>query len=83
MSRCATWLVSSFSFESSTISPDIEVSARPKLLEGVVTQLCTSEVMLMTTNCSAAAGVNEATSESSVGSVAYVTVDSLQAPATG
>jgi hypothetical protein len=47
------------------------------LLLGVVTQLCTSEVMSITTNCCACVGVKVATAEPCVGIVAYVTVDSL------
>jgi hypothetical protein len=63
--------------------PDAELSATPKLLPGVVTHPCTREVTSMTMNCSATAGVNEATVDPSVGIVANVTVDSFHVPVTG
>jgi len=63
--------------------PVDELSAMPKLVEGVVTQPCTSAVTSMTTNCCAAVGVNVATAASSDGIVEYVTVDSLHALVTG
>jgi hypothetical protein len=67
MSKCAKWLVSSFSLESKTTSPVADVSARPKFVAGVLTHPCTSDVTSTTTNCSVDAGVNEAVAEPKAG----------------
>jgi len=83
MSKCAAWLVSSFSFESKTTSPDPVLSATPKLVDGAFTQPCTRDVMSTTMNCWAIAGVNEAVAAPRAGIVANVTADSLQALVTG
>ena len=66
MSRYEAWLVSSFSFESSTRSPS-GAQSNAEVAGGVVTQPCTRAVMSTMTYCSAATGVNEATIEPNVG----------------
>jgi hypothetical protein len=70
MERPAAWLVSSFSLASKTRLPAVEVSATPWLLEGVVTQLCTSAVMSMRMNCWDEVGVKVATADPRLGAVA-------------
>ena len=58
-----------FSFESIVRLPPVEVSARPWLLEGVVTQPCTREVISTSMNWLMVVGVNEATLEPRLGMV--------------
>jgi hypothetical protein len=83
MSKCAAWLVSSFSFESKSTVAAEEVSATPKLLAGVVTQPCSREVTSITTNSSSDVGVNDARADPRLGMVSKVTALSLHALVTG
>ena len=83
MSICAGWLAVAFSFESIVRLPPVEVSARPWLLEGVVTQPCTREVISTSMNWLMVVGVNEATLDPRLGMVGAITVVSLQALVTG
>jgi hypothetical protein len=60
MSSRATCAVSSFSLESNSTFAAADVSARPKLVAGVVTQPCTSEVTSTETNVPGVLAVNVA-----------------------
>jgi hypothetical protein len=67
---------------SRTFAAD-DVSANPKLLEGVVTQPCTSAVTSIVTYCPARDAENAFIAEPIDGAVAAVTADSLHAEVTG
>jgi hypothetical protein len=70
MSSRATCAVSSFSFASNNTLAAAAVSARPKLLAGVVTQPCTSVVTSTETNVPGLLSVNVAKLLPTVGAVA-------------
>ncbi len=78
MSRVAAWPVSSFSLLSSSTLAEAEESANPKLVAGVVTHPCTSEVTSSVTYWPAAEAMKIPVAAPMPGRDAAVTDDSLQ-----